>query len=387
MEETTRSRINATSLRAYVMIAVLALIWIFFHWATPGNTFLTARNLSNLMTQMSVTGILAVGMLMVIVSGNIDLSVGSVLGFAGGVAAFALAAGYGLPAAIILAIVVGVAVGLFQGTLTAYLNIPAFIVTLGGLLAWRGAVKWLLGSGTIPISDNTFKFIGQGNLPAIVGWALAVAAVVFVVFMAVRKARSVKTYGLGEANYTSELLKTLIPIGAIIAFILVMNAERGGEIAESGVPVPVLILLAVALLGGFLTTSTTFGRYLYAIGGNADAARLSGINNKRNVLKVYAILGALTGVAALIFAGRVGSATPDAGTLKELDAIAACVIGGASLVGGRGTIFGACLGALIMASLDNGMSLLGVKDFMQDIIKGSILVAAVGLDMAGRKQG
>ncbi len=387
MEEATRSRINATSLRAYVMIAVLALIWIFFHWATPGNTFLTARNLSNLMTQMSVTGILAVGMLMVIVSGNIDLSVGSVLGFAGGVAASALAAGYGLPAAIILAIVVGVAVGLFQGTLTAYLNIPAFIVTLGGLLAWRGAVKWLLGSGTIPISDNTFKFIGQGNLPAIVGWALAVAAVVFVVFMAVRKARSVKTYGLGEANYTAELLKTLIPIGAIIAFILVMNAERGGEIAESGVPVPVLILLAVALLGGFLTTSTTFGRYLYAIGGNADAARLSGINNKRNVLKVYAILGALTGVAALIFAGRVGSATPDAGTLKELDAIAACVIGGASLVGGRGTIFGACLGALIMASLDNGMSLLGVKDFMQDIIKGSILVAAVGLDMAGRKQG
>ena len=385
MSEAKQSILSKSSLRAYVMIAVLGAIWMYFHWATD-SIFLTPRNLSNLMTQMSVTGILAVGMLMLIVSGNIDLSVGSVLGFAGGIGAFALSEGYGLPSAIILSIVVGVAVGLFQGTLTAYLNIPAFIVTLGGLLAWRGAVKWLLGGNTIPISDDTFKAIGQGNLPTTVGWILAVAAVAFVVFMAIRKAQSVKTYGLGEANYSAELLKTLIPIGAIVAFILVMNTERGGSIPESGVPVPVLILLAVALIGGFLTTSTTFGRYLYAIGGNADAARLSGINNKRNVLKVYAILGALTGIAALIFTGRVGSASPDAGTLKELDAIAACVIGGASLVGGRGTIFGACLGALIMASLDNGMSLLNVRDFMQDIIKGSILVAAVGLDMAGRNR-
>jgi D-xylose transport system permease protein len=152
-----------------------------------------------------------------------------------------------------------------------------------------------------------------------------------------------------------------------------------------GVPVPVLILLAVALIGAFLTNSTVFGRYLYAIGGNADAARLSGIDNKRNVLKVYGLLGALTGVAALIFTARVGSAAPDAGVLKELDAIAACVIGGASLMGGRGTVFGACLGALIMASLDNGMSLLNVRDFMQDIVKGSILVTAVGLDMVGRR--
>lgn len=386
MDDTKKSFLTTSSLRAYIMIAVLAVIWGYFHWATD-SIFLTPRNLSNLMTQMSVTGILAVGMLMLIVSGNIDLSVGSVLAFAGGIAAFALAEGYGLPISILLAIVIGVAVGLFQGTLAAYLNIPAFIVTLGGLLAWRGAVKWLLGGNTIPISNDTFKFIGQGNLPVSIGWVLAVAAVAFVIFMAIRKARSVKTYGLGEANYSTELLKTLIPIFVIIAFIFVMNTERGGAIEESGVPVPVLILLAVALSGGFLTTSTTFGRYLYAIGGNADAARLSGINNRRNVLKVYAVLGALTGVAALIFTARVGSAAPDAGTLKELDAIAACVIGGASLVGGRGTIFGACLGALIMASLDNGMSLLGIKDYMQDIVKGSILVAAVGLDMAGRKQG
>ena len=380
MSENTEKKISTSALRAYVMIFVLALIWLFFHWAT-GYIFLQSRNLSNLMTQMAVTAILAVGMLMVIVSGNIDLSVGSVLGFAGGLAAYSMTnLEQSLPVSILLAILVGVAVGLFHGALTAYLNIPAFIVTLGGLLAWRGATKWLLGGNTIPISSDTFKFIGQGNVPQTIGWVLAAVAILFVLFMAYRSAASVKRYGLGEANYGAETLKALLPIGGIVAFIWVMNNYLG-------VPIPVLILLAVALLGAFLTNSTTFGRYLYAIGGNADAARLSGINNKANILKVYALLGALTGAAALIFTARVGSASPDAGTLKELDAIAACVIGGASLMGGRGTIFGACLGALIMASLDNGMSLLNVKDYMQDIIKGSILVAAVGLDMMGRKQG
>lgn len=380
MSETTEKKVSTSSLRAYVMIFVLGLIWLYFHWATD-YIFLTSRNLSNLMTQMAVTGILAVGMLMVIVSGNIDLSVGSVLGFAGGLAAFSMTTlEYGLPVSILLAVAVGILIGLFHGALTAYLNIPAFIVTLGGLLAWRGATKWLLGGNTIPVSDETFKTIGQGNLPLTIGWILAAIAILFVLFMAYRAAASVKRYGLGEANYGAETLKALLPIGGIVAFIWVMNNYLG-------VPIPVLILLAVALVGAFLTNSTTFGRYLYAIGGNADAARLSGINNKRNILKVYGLLGALTGIAALIFTARVGSASPDAGTLKELDAIAACVIGGASLVGGRGTIFGACLGALIMASLDNGMSLLNVKDYMQDIIKGSILVAAVGLDMMGRKQG
>lgn len=399
MNELKTSKINATALRAYIMIAVLGLIWAYFHWAT-GNIFLTPRNLSNLMTQMSVTGIIAVGMLMVIVSGNIDLSVGSVLGFAGGIAAYALTTlEYSLPVAILAAVAVSIVIGLFHGVLTAYFNIPAFIVTLGGLLAWRGAAKWLLGGNTIPVADGlqssaeaiigyfigwpefsvSFKAIGNANLPAAIGWMLAAVAALFVLFMAYTRARSVKVYGLGEPNYLGELLKSIIPIGGIIAFIAVMNSWLG-------VPVPVLILLGVALTGAFLTNSTVFGRYLYAIGGNPDAARLSGIDNKRNVLKVYALLGALTGVASLIFTARVGSAAPDAGVLKELDAIAACVIGGASLMGGRGTIFGACLGALIMASLDNGMSLLNVRDFLQDIIKGAILVAAVGLDMMGRKQ-
>jgi len=303
-----------------------------------------------------------------------------VLGLAGGVTAYCLTVKeLDLAPSLVLAILVGLAIGVFHGALTTYANIPAFIVTLGGLLAWRGATKWLLGGNTIPISQDSFKAIGQSNLSLTAGWVIAAAAVLFVLFAAYRKANAAKEYGLGEVNYGPALIGAIVPIGAIVGFIWIMNSYQG-------VPIPVLILVVVALIGVFLTNSTVFGRYLYAIGGNADAARLSGIDDKRNILKVFALLGALTGVAALIFTARVGSATPDAGTLKELDAIAACVIGGASLVGGRGTVFGACLGALIMASLDNGMSLMNVRDFMQDIIKGAILVAAVGLDMAGRKQ-
>lgn len=366
------------------MIAIVGVIWVYFQWATD-EIFLTPRNLSNLMTQMSVTAILAVGMLMVIVSGNIDLSVGSVLGFAGGIAAFCLTVlEYDLPRAIIASVVIGMAIGVFHGALTAYLSIPAFIVTLGGLLAWRGAVKWLLAGNTIPISNETFKFIGQGYIGTTAGWVLGCLAILLVVFIAYRNARLAQSFEPEHAAHTGSLLKAIVPVAGIIGFVWVMNSyEINGTYV--GVPVPVLIFVAVALLGAFLTNSTVFGRHLYAIGGNAEAARLSGINNKRNIVKVYGLLGALTGIAALIFTARVGSAAPDAGVLKELDAIAACVIGGASLMGGRGTIFGACLGALIMASLDNGMSLMNVRDFMQDIIKGAILVAAVGVDMAGRR--
>ncbi len=371
-------KIDASTLRAYTMIAALAIIWIFFHWAT-GGIFLQARNLSNLTTQMAVTGVIAVGMLMVIVAGQIDLSVGSVVGLAGGCAALALTRyELGIIPALLVAVIVGIAIGVFHGVLVAYANIPAFIVTLGGLLAWRGAIKGISKSETIPIADEWFKAIGQSYVSPTVGWVLAALAIVFVLWQAYSRINDLKNYAIEGASSTKILALAALQIGAIIAFILVMNSYQG-------IPIAVLILLVVAVLGVFITNFTTFGRYLYAIGGNPDAARLSGINNKQRILQVYALLGALTGVAALIFTSRVGSAAPDAGTLKELDAIAACVIGGASLMGGRGTIFGAMIGALIMASLDNGMSLLNVRDYLQDIIKGSILVTAVGLDMLGRK--
>ncbi len=377
--KTSSFKIETSALRAYTMLGALILIWIYFHYAT-GGIFLTSRNLSNLMLQTSVTGVLAVGMLMVIVAGQIDLSVGSVLGLAGGVAAICLTnLGYGLVPSLLVAILIGVAIGLIQGGLVAYGKIPAFIVTLGGLLAWRGAIKGISKSETIPIADANFKMIGQAYVSPGTGWAIAAIAVAAVLFMAYRRIQANKTYVVENANSTGTIISALVQAGVIVGFIYVMNSY-------AGVPIPVLILLAVALLGVFITNFTIFGRYLYAIGGNPDAARLSGINNENKILQVYALLGALTGVAALIYTARVGSASPDAGVLKELDAIAACVIGGASLMGGRGTIFGACVGALIMASLDNGMSLLNVKDFMQDIIKGSILVAAVGLDMIGGKK-
>ena len=384
-------KLETTALRAYTMLGAMIIIWLFFYWQT-GGIFLNSRNLSNLMLQTSVTGIIAVGMLMVIISGNIDLSVGSLLALAGGVSAIMLTnMGYGLVPSILGAILVSVSIGLFQGFLTAYFNIPAFIVTLGGLLAWRGAIKGISKSETIPISDSGFKFIGQGYAGNVgipisatseiafnIGWLIAILACVFILLSAYRRIKSQREYGLGEANVGAAMVKAIIPIAVILGFVFVMNSYEG-------IPIPVLIFLAVALVGYFITNNTTFGRYLYAIGGNADAARLSGINNKANIVKVFAFLGALTGIAAVIYTARVGSATPDAGTLLELDAIAACVIGGTSLMGGRGTVFGACVGALIMASLDNGMSLLNVRDFMQELVKGGILVAAVGLDMIGKK--
>jgi D-xylose transport system permease protein len=374
-------RIPTDALRAYTMLFALIAIWLYFNYATNG-IFLDPRNFSNLMRQTAVTGVLAVGMLMVIVTGNIDLSVGSLVGFIGGVAATALGVqnGWGLVPTLAAAIIVGFAVSQAQGALVAYANIPAFIVTLGGLLAWRGVVLGMTRGETIPITLPGFKAIGQQFVTRPVGLALALAAVAAIVLLNVRRYRARERYGLGGASALNLALRIVLPSLVVVLFILRMNAYEG-------IPIPVIILIVVALGGAFLTQNTTFGRYLYAIGGNPDAARLSGINVRNHVWAVFCIMGALAGVASLIYTARVGSASPDAGNLLELDAIAACVIGGTSLMGGRGTVFGACLGALFMASLDNGMSLLDVRPYLQDIITGAILVTAVGLDMLGRKQG
>jgi D-xylose transport system permease protein len=378
-----RFRLPTDSLRAYTMIIALLAIWAFFQWKTvsplyPYGIFLHPNNFSNLLQQMAVTGVLAVGMLLVIVAGQIDLSVGSVVGLAGGAAAMAQGE-YGLAGALGLALVVGVLVGAVQGSLISYANIPAFIVTLGGLLAWRGVVLGLTKGATIPVGLPFFRWLGVGKLPQAVGATLALVAVAAVVFLTVSRVRARRRHGLSAPGAGATALRVVVPAALIGLFIYWMN--YGG-----GMPVPVLVLLVVAVLGGFLTQNTTFGRYLYAIGGNPDAARLSGINIRRYILSAYCVLGLLVGVASLLHTGRVGSASPDAGTLMELDAIAACVIGGTSLMGGRGTVSGAVVGALIMASLDNGMSLLNVENYTQYIVKGAVLVAAVGFDMLGRRK-
>ncbi|HEX8474530.1 MAG TPA: sugar ABC transporter permease [Pyrinomonadaceae bacterium] len=370
-------KISMTALRAYTMVFALVIVWILFTWLTDG-VFLEARNFSNLMRQTAVTGVLAVGMLMVIVTGQIDLSVGSVVGLAGGISSVVLTwLGWGLVPSLAAAIAVGLLIGALQGALVAYWNIPAFIVTLGGLLVWRGIIKGVTQGNTIPISLRTFKNLGQGYVAPSVGIAIAVLAIGALVWLNFRRARARVRYGLGAPGIAATAVRIVAPSLVILGFIFALNSY-------AGVPIPVIILLAIALSGAILTQNTTFGRYLYAIGGNPDAARLSGISLRRHILSVFCIMGALAGIAGVIYTARVGSGAPDAGVLLELDAIAACVIGGASLMGGRGTVLGACLGALFMASLDNGMSLKNVENYMQDIVKGFILIVAVGLDMMGR---
>ena len=240
---------------------------------------------------------------------------------------------------------------------------------------------------TIPIQLPGFKAIGQNYVGPTVGWVIVAVAIAGIVFINISRSRARRRHGLEASSLGATLARILLPCAVIAGFVFMMNSYEIAPGVYAGMPNPVIIFLAIALAGAFLTQNTVFGRYLYAIGGNPDAARLSGINIRKHILAVFCIMGALSGVAAIIYTARVGSASPDAGALLELDAIAACVIGGTSLMGGRGTVFGAVLGALIMASLDNGMSLERVEPYMQNIIKGAILVAAVGLDMAGRKRG
>ena len=381
-QATGRLKLRTSALRAYTMLLALIVIWLFFQWATidsnhPYGLFLGAVNFSKLLQQTAVTGVLAVGMLMVIVSGNIDLSIGAIVGLAGGLAA--MTQGWGLVPCLALAIVIGLVIGAIQGSLVAYVNIPSFIVTLGGLQAWRGVILKLTKGATIPVELPFFRSLGRDFLDPRIGFVLAAVAIAAIVWSNIRRNRARRKHGLQILSVASLVARIVVPSMVIIAFIFLMNKA-------GGVPIPVIFLLAVALIGAFLTANTTFGRYLYAIGGNPDAARLSGINLKRYILAAFCLMGALSGLAAILHTARVGSGSPDAGTLMELDAIASCVIGGTSLMGGRGTVFGAVLGALILASLDNGMSLLNVENWAQYVVKGGVLVAAVGFDMFGRRK-
>jgi len=378
-EERLHRRLPRQTLRSYGMLLALVVLWAIFAFAT-GGIFITTRNFSNLIRQTAVTGVLAVGMVMVIIAGEIDLSVGSLVGLSGMAAVMVQTVWHwGILPSVLTGVFVGLAVGLVQGWLTAWARVPSFIVTLGGLLAWRGAAQGISSGSTFPIRVESFRAIGQGYLSATAGIVLAAIGVAALIWSVLFRNRARRRHGLAPWSGTGLTLRIIGPSVLTVAFVAALNAY-------AGVPIPVLILVVIALAGAFVTQNTRFGRHLYAIGGNSEAAKLSGINLRSQVLIAFCILGALSGVAGIIYTARVGSAGPDAGTLLELDAIAACVIGGASLMGGRGTVFGACLGALFMASLDNGMSLKDIPDFIQNIVKGGILVAAVGLDMLGRRR-
>jgi len=346
------------------MVGALLAIWVVFSITTEG-TFLLPRNLSLLARQMSVTSILAVGMVLVIVAGQIDLSVGALAGLLGAVAAIVHTShGFPLLAAFLAALVLGGLLGLLQGSLVAFLRIPPFIVTLGGMLLFQGTLLGATG-GVSVTPPRAFLLVGQSYVPKPLGWGLAALVAAGLLALAAREK------GATRARYAFFALLAL-------AFTGVMNAYEG-------VPVPVLIVLALASLLTVVALHTPFGRHLYAIGGNRDAAFYSGIAIERHIVGVFTLMGLLAGVAGIVLTARVGSASADAGRTMELDAIAAAVIGGTSLLGGQGTVWGALLGGLVMASLDNGMSLMNTEAFWQPIIKALILVAAVAVDLAGRK--
>ena len=356
------------------MVLALVCVWIIFTLLT-GGTFLSTRNLSNLSRQAAVTAILAVGMTLVIVSANIDLSVGYGAGLLGAIAAIVhVWWGQSIFVTLLTVVCLGAVIGLLHGYLVAYQRIPAFIVTLGGFLAYRGLMLAFTQGETILLPDNWLKSIGNAYLPLSLGWTLLFIGLVIIGYRLYRQ-HTTRAHG----SFRTDILKALGASLFSVAFITVMNTHKG-------IPLPVCILFALAFLFHFIANRTRFGRYVYAVGGNAEAAYLSGINVRSITLRVFVTMGALMAIAGVVMTARVGSASPEAGRLLELDAIAACVIGGASLMGGRGSISGAILGAFVMESLNNGMSMANMDASWQDIIKGVVLVAAVGVDMASRRR-
>ncbi|MFA3758972.1 xylose ABC transporter permease XylH [Yersinia sp. 2544 StPb PI] len=372
-------RLKSVNLQVFVMLAAIAIIMLFFTFTTEG-AYLSARNISNLLRQTAITGILAVGMVFVIISAEIDLSVGSMMGLLGGVAAiFDVWLGWPLPLTIVVTLGLGLVLGAWNGWWVAYRKVPSFIVTLAGMLAFRGILIGITNGTTVSPTSNAMSQIGQSYLPNGFGFGIgAIGLMLFVAWQWRRRSHRIRL-GLPVAAPQGDVTRQSITAVIVLGAIYLLNDYRG-------VPTPVLILTALMLAGIFMATRTAFGRRIYAIGGNIDAARLSGVNVERTKLAVFAINGLMVAIAGLILSSRLGAGSPSAGNIAELDAIAACVIGGTSLAGGIGSVAGAVMGAFIMASLDNGMSMLDVPTFWQYIVKGAILLLAVWMDSATKRR-
>ncbi|HHF0493866.1 TPA: sugar ABC transporter permease [Haemophilus influenzae] len=372
-------KLKSVNLQVYIMLIAIAVIMAFFSVATHG-AYLSARNISNLLRQTSITGILAIGMVFVIISAEIDLSVGSLMGLLGGFAAIAdVWWGFPLPATIIVTIALGLIFGIWNGWWVAYRKVPSFIVTLAGYLAFRGILIGLTNGTTVSPISGTMTVIGQGYLSDIAGVILGGIAVIGFVLWGNYQRRSRQQLQLEVSALSKDFTKYALFAVIVLGAIYLLNDYRG-------IPFPVLVLAVLAILGLFLSRKTSFGRHVYAIGGNIDAAKLSGINVEKTKLIIFAMNGVLVAIAGLILSARLGAGSPSAGQNAELDAIAACVIGGASLAGGVGSVFGVVIGALIIASLDNGMSMLDVPTFWQYIVKGGILLLAVWIDTSNKKK-
>jgi D-xylose transport system permease protein len=383
-ELASRFRMN---IQTYTLILALVAIWAFFAFMTEG-AYTNAQNISNLFRQMTVTAFLAIGMVLVIVTGNIDLSVGKAAGFVSVVVAYCqanlwaqLLPDQGVLSAILSALIgvgVGAAFGALQGYLVAFMNIPSFIVTLGGMFIMNGGILLVTQGRTIPANQPEFAVIAQGYLPPLVGWIVAGLVIAFLFLNMFRARQRRQKYGIAASNTTMDLLTTSFYSLAVVVYVVVVNTYNG-------IQIPVLLLAIVAMLIAYISNNTRFGRYSYAIGGNREAARLSGINIRQTIFMIFVLMGVLMGISGTVLASYVGYGTTAAGQGYELDAIASAILGGTSTLGGVGTVFGALMGALIMASLSNGLQMMNVQPAWQYLLKGLVLVVAVYADVYFKK--
>ena len=375
--------------RLVLMGAVLAAMSLVFH-AMSGGIFLSPENLYNIAQQTAVVGIVSTVMVLVIVARHIDLSVGSTMGFVGVLIAYLqYTAGWSWQAASLAGLAVALLVSVYQGGLTAVLGVPSFVVTLGGLMSFRGAAFLVADGKTQPVSDDFFLTLGGGYDGAIgVGpsWWLGglLGAALFARLLLRRRAR--QRHGVAQTAPWVDLATWAATVGLLLGFVAVMSAYRISSKPEpQGIPVPVLIWGVVAGGLSFIVHRTRFGRYVYALGGNPDAAALVGIPVRRVTLMLFALLGVLITVAAVVSVARLNAGTNSLGSGMELYVIAAAVIGGTALSGGSGSILGSVLGALIMQSLDSGMLLLDVPIGKRMVIIGQVLIVAVVFDVLYRR--
>jgi putative multiple sugar transport system permease protein len=374
-----------TNVRNYSMFIMLALIMVVFAVLT-GGTNLNSRNFTNIFIQYSYVLILAVGMVQVIIIGGIDLSVGSVCAFVGAVSAMLYNTGIGIVPTVLLSLLAGVAIGMFQGFWIAYLRIPAFIVTLAGMLLFRGLTYIITNISPISLKDDGYKQMASGFFPnlyagsvdatPIIAGLLVVAAFAAAEFIA---RRNQKRNNFPVAAFPFFAAKLLI-----ISVLVMALCQRFAT--YRGLPVVVAVLCITIFAFNFMMKNMVLGRYIYAVGGNARSAKLSGINSEKVSFIVYAMMGGLTGLAAIVSTGYMNSALPQAGNMFEMDAISACYIGGVSASGGIGTVIGVIVGGLVMSAINNGMSLMNLGAHWQYVVKAVILLLAVFYDVYTRRK-
>lgn len=375
------------NMRQYGMLIALGLIVALFAVWTDGDLLLP-RNVSNLVLQNSYILILAIGMMLVIIAGHIDLSVGSLTAFVGAFAAvLTVQHDIAWPIALVLTLVVGAVAGSVQGYLIAYLGIPSFIVTLAGMLLFRGLTEILLEGQTLgPFPDGLQK-LGNGFLPAVgpdtnyhnLTLLLGFALLAFVIYQEVRDRKRQQEFALDVLPRNAFLLKLVAIAAAVLAVTMLLASYQGAPI--------ILIVLGALVVGyGYVMRNAVFGRHIYAIGGNLPAAKLSGVKDKKVTFLVFLNMGVLAALAGLVVAARLNAASPKAGLNFELEAIASSFIGGASMSGGVGTVLGAIIGGLVLGVLNNGMNLLSVGTDWQQVIKGLALLAAVGFDVWNKRK-